>query len=495
MLNERPPLRLAYEPDDYLCTWSVPDHAGGWVELPGNLEAKANRPPQGSIYGSVPLRINTGPAGGYSASFPQTVRLPVLRGLLANGGTVFLLDATLRYVSSGEGHLSGSAALAGHGDAFSGFLGRRKTAQPNRENEKAPLISSVRFQIDGLDAVLGASPIKQIKAPFINPDNPRDEWAAYLDPDASGDWNSNSVSLSLRYDARMRAADAYEFRLAFSPVASFIFNESVTLRTAVDDFVEPLRRIISISTGASCDLTYASVELEGRQGQFQVFGSGITQAPFGSSYERLRRQKSAIHAKPDQLSMLDLVLKWRDFAAEHHPLVETYGSMLHARDQHPRSRFLLLIQALEGMYGYETREEYETRRAAHIEERTRILDLVLADDLDSAARKFLKAFLLKNPPSSLEAALTSMVQKLPVNMMDRLAATSLVQQVVAAANPGTTTPNALRIVRNDLAHGKRGYDANALDDTVDVLELIVRGHALRILGCPDAVVERILDTD
>lgn len=488
MSSVKPPLRLGYEPGDYLCTWSVPGNAGGRVELPGNLEVTPNRPPRGSIYGSVPLRIKTGQGGHYSTSFPQTVRLPVLLGTLANGGAVFLLDAKLHYFSMGEGRVSGSAALVGGGDAFFGWSRRESSI----EGEVTPLISSVKLQIEGLDALLGASPIKHVQTPAINPDNPKDQWSAFLDQEARGDWRSDDASLSIGYYSRMRAADGYEFRLAFSPVANFTFSEGVSLRTAIDDFIEPLRRIISISTGASCDLTYASVEVEGRQGRFQLFGSGITQDPFGSSSERLRKQTSAIRAKPDELSVLDLVLRWRDLAGDHHPLVETYGSMLHAKDQHLRSRFLLLIQALEGMYGYETREDYERRRVKHLAERMRILDLV-QEVVDPKSRKFLKSFLLKNPPSSLEAALTAMVLELPVDMMDRLTATQLVQEVIAEAPPGTTAANVLRVVRNDLAHGKRGYDADALDDAVRVLELIVRGHALRILGCPASVVERVLD--
>jgi len=58
-----------------------------------------------------------------------------------------------------------------------------------------------------------------------------------------------------------------------------------------------------------------------------------------------------------------------------------------------------------------------------------------------------------------------------------------------------STADALRVVRNDLAHGVRGYPVRELRGVVDVLERIVRGHALRLLGCPDAAVARVFDTD
>ncbi|WP_133885212.1 hypothetical protein [Streptomyces sp. BK208] len=76
--------------------------------------------------------------------------------------------------------------------------------------------------------------------------------------------------------------------------------------------------------------------------------------------------------------------------------------------------------------------------------------------------------------------------------MDRIAATSLVAE--AMSNPSVKAPaNALRIVRNNLAHGTRGYDAFELDEVVHILELAVRAHSLRILGCPDDVVKRVFE--
>ena len=199
-----------------------------------------------------------------------------------------------------------------------------------------------------------------------------------------------------------------------------------------------------------------------------------------------------MRAKPDELSLLDLVLKWRHLTSEHHPLVETYGSMLHARDGHPRSRFLLLIQALEGLHGHETRGEYDKRKAKHVAKREDVLNRVQYT-LGPQPRTFLKDSLLKNPLTSLESALKAMVSGLPVDMMDRLGKTSLVQEAKAGASAPTTTASALRVVRNNLAHGKRGYDTLVLDEAVGILELIVRGHSLRILGCPDHVVARIFD--
>ncbi|MFC7864592.1 hypothetical protein ACFU5B_12330 [Streptomyces murinus] len=97
---------------------------------------------------------------------------------------------------------------------------------------------------------------------------------------------------------------------------------------------------------------------------------------------------------------------------------------------------------------------------SHLSKREQVIDsLSSAADLD--VMQFLKKFLSKNPPTSLDAVLKSKTGALAVDIMDRIAATSLVAE--AMSNPSVRTPaNALRIVRNNLAHGTRGYDAENL---------------------------------
>ncbi|MFJ8719462.1 hypothetical protein ACIRD9_40905 [Streptomyces violaceus] len=422
-------------------------------------------------------------------SFPQVVHVPALTGTLANGGTVVLLDARITYWTADQGHITGSAALLGKGIT----LPRRPPAPTTAEHaSEVPRISAVEFQVTGLDTISGARPIKQVQHPGLNPDNPRDLWSATLDLEATSVWQAECVSLAIRYDGRMRAMDAYEFRLAFSPVAKLTLEDSAPLRTVMDDFVEPFRRIASIATGKPQDLTYVAVELEGRRGMYQVFGTGITQRPFASSSDEIRANTSAVRAKADGISLLDMLLTWRRYTSEHHPLVETYGSMLHATDQHPRSRFLLLIQALEGLHGHETRTEYARRATDHRTKRDAVI-AGLDTRADRETMRFLKKYLSKTPPTSLESALKAAVSDAPVDTTDHLAQTALVTETQSEPPCPTTMEGALRVVRNNLAHGNRGYDAHKLDDVVRILELIVRSHALRILGCPDYVASRVFD--
>jgi nucleoside-diphosphate-sugar epimerase len=55
MPDEKPPLRLLFEPDEYLCIWAVPGLEGHILSLPGSLALRPNRGPRGVIYGAVTL--------------------------------------------------------------------------------------------------------------------------------------------------------------------------------------------------------------------------------------------------------------------------------------------------------------------------------------------------------------------------------------------------------------------------------------------------------
>lgn len=487
VIGDSPALKTIYAADEYLCTWSLPGLDGEWLQLPGSIDARAGRPPRGQIYGDVPLVSSSVGAHEESWEFPQTIEHPALRAALANGGSLIVLDARITYWGPGSGIVDGSAALLGDGG---GFFGRTSGAA-DASAQPAPKVTAARFQIGALDSLLGTVPISRVANPGL-PDAPKDQWTAYTNPDARLEWAADDATLDVGFDGRMRAMDAYEFRMRFSPVATLRLITPRSLHEALDAYVEPLRRIVAIATARSRALTYLTVELEGEPGRFQVFGNGITQEPFESSTRAVRDTPSALDAHDDQVSLLDLIARWRELEAEHHPLVETYGSMLHAPDQHARSRFLLLIQALEGLHGAETREEYERRSAEHQKKRQAIIERM--GSVSSPDRKFIKSFLMKRPPSSLNTTLEATAKMLPVDGLAAIARTPLVVGLIESQRADSTA-DALRVVRNDLAHGVRGYPVWELRGVVDVLERIVRGHALRLLGCPDAAVARVFDTD
>lgn len=100
--EERPPLCLLVQPDEYLCTWLLPGPDGGPSrEHPGALHLRANLPPEGTVYGDLPIASTDIGNGQGKVGFPQEVTLEHLRARLANGHDVDLVDVTISYCPKG----------------------------------------------------------------------------------------------------------------------------------------------------------------------------------------------------------------------------------------------------------------------------------------------------------------------------------------------------------------------------------------------------------
>jgi hypothetical protein len=472
-------LKLAFVPDDYLCTWYVPLGDGTFVDVNGSLTVQARRPPTGQMFGELPIEWNADSPGVRSAAFPQDIDLDILTGRLATGANVVLLRARVSYWFHSQGHVSSAAAV----------LTLDEVAKDDQ-----PRFSRVELQITGLDAVAGVAPLQAMSLPSREGARHLEGiWSAEGNPESSQEWSDDSATVRLEYDAAVRAFDPYAYRMGFSPVLRIEAVEPLTLHEWIDQWVEPVRRIISIASATAQDVTYlatrrASGERSTVRGQ--VFGSGITQEPYESSQAGVQEAEPALLLKSDEVSLLAIVRRWQRLEVERHPLIETYASML-AHDQHPRSRFLLLIQAIEGLHGSQRAADYANRQKRHDEKRANLIQAV-REHLDSASINFMKRHLRKNPPTSLEDALRDIFSALPTDLTPELDRTELVATVKADNPDAGTSVGALRIVRNDLAHGVRGYEPLILQEVVRLLERVVRTEALRLLGCPESVQKRAL---
>ena len=170
--------------------------------------------------------------------------------------------------------------------------------------------------------------------------------------------------------------------------------------------------------------------------------------------------------------------------------METYGAMLLV-DEHPRSRFLLLVQALEGAYGFEHREEFAAAQQKSVETLNALLDKIRTSTNQKDRKKIKDAWRQVHPP--LEDVLIRTLESLPFDIRPWLEASPVLREVGENEETGEVdVVLALRVIRNDLAHGNRGYDSRGLRQVVELLERVVRAETLRILGCPELSVARVL---
>jgi hypothetical protein len=456
-----PPLRPILGPGEYRVVWQVPAKDGSITQLDGDLELIADRPPRATAYGELPA-VFTFADGTKSASFPQSHDGGNVHGRMLNGMYVLLIDTTVEALFPDRTLLHARAALVG-------------STEPPRD---VPTIARIEVQVEALDAFSAIPPIGEIRRPQAGDPPQRyldTEWSARGEPGSTQTSSDNGAKVEFRYYYSQSLSDWWAFGVSFSPVVLITPTAPIDFGDAFSDWIEPLRSLVSISVGEPKHLTYVAVDLDGgdRRSPFQVYGSALRQQPFASHGAEVRQHAAAFRFGPDEHSLLALLRTWQQLTIDRHPLLETYGALLHARDQHPRSRFLLLVQAIEGLYGYETRATYDARVAAHLARRGEVFDALKSADADVLA--FLEKFLMKRPPSSLDEAISKTLKAAPVDVLPVLKATRLLRG-------NANVPGQLRVIRNKLAHGERGYDPMDIFELVAPLDGVVRASLIRVLG-------------
>lgn len=143
------PLKLKLDPDEYRCTWFLPNEDGTTTPVPGDLVLRANDAPRGHLYGDdVPVEwtISDGSKG---AGFPQTKTYEQLTGKLVNGHDVILLDVELEIWTTDQAVVFPRTALVGLG---------LPAADQLRFDE-------IKVQVSALDVVAGIGPLKSFTFP------------------------------------------------------------------------------------------------------------------------------------------------------------------------------------------------------------------------------------------------------------------------------------------------------------------------------------------
>lgn len=394
---------------------------------------------------------------------------------------------------TGIGYVTGGIATLAMGNGLAPW--NKQTVEAPGEDEEL-LYGSCEVQIGALDALMGVAPIGWKNDPREAFKDGKYTWTSVTNPDASLEWSDDQGNtVKAWYSSKINAHDLYNVSIRYAPVLRVAPAAPASLPDFIDQWLDPIRGIASIATGRSQPVHMIKLRPDGNDGApwgaAQVFGTALTQAPFDSTADRVRSDKTVLHCAADGVSLLDLIHRWWRLRDEQHPLIETYAGMLHVKDAHPRSRFLLLIQSLEGMHGHDYQEEFEERRVAHLQKRDELLNAV-AEHISGKQRRFLKDAIGKEPKRNLGTALEAAFD-LPepfAHAREALEGSRLVSQLLADDH-NLKPLDALRVVRNGLAHGTRGFDAHDLNQVNDILDRLVRAHGLRLLGCPQAVYARL----
>lgn len=471
-------LKLPFEPGEFLCTWTVPGLDGATVEIPGLLNLEVGKYPFGILYGNLPIEWNNG-----AASFPQQTKFNSLVGRLSSGGSVALMNGELSYWFETQGRASAAFAVLSRNEL---------DANSPRKYQK------IELQIDGLDAIMGIAPISQVQMPHKTGDEP--VWSATVNREANKSWEVDGDKMSIWYNASIRALDFYEFRMVFGSVLQITSADGLTAEEWWTKWVWPLRQLVSLITQSSREI-HAFLAIEDSNNPHasrdQVFGWDITQSTRNTSRDQIEATKALVNLAADKANLLEILKNWQTLSDGHHPLLETYGSMTTVAEQHPRSRMLLLLQALEGLFGYETAEKRVISEAKHSEKREAVLGRAAEASLEPDDMKFLKKNLMKRPPSGLFDALVSILGSLPVDIRPEIESTSLFEKIRQSDSElaKERTEKILVKIRNDLSHGSASYEPWDLREVANHLERVARAETLRVIGAPESSRTRALEKD
>nr|WP_156860110.1 hypothetical protein [Propionibacterium sp. oral taxon 192] len=352
--------------------------------------------------------------------------------------------------------------------------------------------AAIELQMEGLESVVGAVPISCVKMPKNADDEPIYE--VTVNNDARFTWSGDGQSMTFNYEYRVYPFGRYEFRMVFCPVLHLSSDQPLAIVDWWFEWVRPLRQLISLMTGAPCEVRYLLAAVDSaapRPCRDQVFGWDITHLPVNSNCAAVEEIRSAVNLASDNLSLLDLLRAWRQKIDDRHPLFETYGAMVNATDRHPRSRFLLLLQALEGSYGFENRAKHQVDNEKYSAKRKDVLARA-QELLGKADFKFVNKNLRREAQQGLDSALADLLRRLPDVVSKELETTELIK-AVRQKDTGKVTltlQSALTRARNALSHGSESFEPQHLVIVADILERAVRSEALRLLGVPCSAQER-----
>jgi hypothetical protein len=469
------PIKLQVPPDDYPVMLSIPASDGTPHEVTGTITLSGGAFPTAKIWGNLPLKQTV--VGAFT--FPQYFEYPVLKGKLSTNQDVILINARMSAYAIEHATLYADLALVG-----------------NARGAFVDSFTEIRFQVEHLDRCLSFAPIYQVQMP-LDQKNPSLAWSVTERESRYEYWQSeDGTKLTAGFDGLVKTGDPYTMRLRYIPICEVKTEKPFCAGAVFKEWVRPISGLISVLTGVDAKVTHVELRAAGEDGaalKLQLYARWITQSPYASAERTGSDISPAMRLGPDAGNLLELALAWRREAEERSPVFETYTSMAGIQDDHPRHRFLLLIQSIEGHYGHANRARLDEENQRYQARRAELLQHLEISKLEEKWLKFARKNLVREKHGQLREALQWSIASLPRWVEDGIAASTLVQEVLPSLPNGSSWRDALAEVRNGLAHGARGFDPYDLRNVVMILEKVVRAQVLVVLGADLSSINTMFD--
>ena len=440
--TRRRPLRISRRlpPGVYEVNWHLVGVAGQVTIAPGSVELRANEQPLGIVQGPELMDWVGDVNGGLLSEFA----VDVLSGEVESGEWINLVEVTASAFPF-EARAFAAAALVGDE-----MLSKRGVA-----------VDALRLQVAGLyDVCVNAS-----------------ETTGLLG-------RKSGVTASVIIDSSDTSPIQREAR-----AIELAFDRPRVIRDAIGEFVEPLRRIFSIASGKAQPITALSVGVAAEDFTrppvwFDVFGRAIGQAVEWRIPDIPAHNAPALVLGPGEPDLLDMLATWKELDQWQHPLVEIYGNSIYG-ESHPRSRFLFIVQTIEGTWGIDNRAS-----RAHDVDQYRLDRATALRSISGSGLEFVRDNLRSRPAENLAEKLRASCAEFVVEIEHQLQQDGGVVGLIRDEEDIRDGADAVRVMRNGLSHGDRTFDRSTLRHVAGVLERAVRRLLLRRLGASEDAQRR-----
>src|SRR6266702_3290685 len=445
---------MIIEPGSY----NVRFHLRGRL-LSGTVELEARKP--------VGLEIDDPDSVSRSGDFPQETQVDRLVGQLWSNEDIVLYHVQLAEIFPGRYTGVARYALIGLGiqDVESG-------------------LRCVEFQAEGLDEFFWTKPLKDYQWPH-NPSS--SDFAATMIEGTDTTWSSAGLTISAGYPWKIEHLDGYGLSISFAPVMTFESTSALSPDDWLVQWLGPFLRLISFGTTGlrrpSWVVFSAHVEGANQPIRAQLYGPGITQdlhtARRPIIHDVSRRPLFTRHDLPTQLP--ELVRFWNELESSDNPFPELYR-LASDPDLPPRAHFLYLVQALEGLHGFEHRAEDDRRQEAHETMRADLISEIETRLGQPLARR-VKERVDKRARDSLDRRIKGILDITPQAVVKRLEYHR--DDPIAfhySQGKRVSFQEITRRLRNDLSHGNYNPDAEHLQSWIERLDRLAQAQLLRLLG-------------
>ncbi len=303
------------------------------------------------LEGRKPVRFEVYDPDGISrpSDFPQESQVDRLAGHLWRNEDIILRHVQLSEIFPGRYTGIASYALVGLGI-----------------QDIEDRLCSVEFQVEGLDEFFWTKPLQKYQWPRGSSSN---DFSATMMEEAYTTWSSGDLTITAGYPWKIEHLDGYGLSVSFAPVMTFESTNVLSPDEWLTEWLRTFLRLISFGTKGprrpSWVVFSSRADESGQSVRAQLYGLGITQEINAAQRPTISdlgsRPLFTRHDLPDQLQ--DLVKRWNELESSNNPFLELYRLASDA-DLPPRAHILYLVQALEGLHGFEHRAEDDRRQAA-----------------------------------------------------------------------------------------------------------------------------------